>query len=95
MGQIRVQKGLAFRSKPPSFQRKEETLKGNSTRPRWANSGVVIGPVPAMRELYKELVEILRDPQNTLHGDQGNPLPQFSLRSFFVVTLLYIINRLC
>lgn len=42
------------------------------TRPRWANSGVVIGPIPAMQELYKDLVEILHDPKNSqFWGDQA------------------------
>jgi len=41
------------------------------TRPRWANSGVVIGSVKAMLELYKDLVEIFRDPNAQHAGDQG------------------------
>jgi hypothetical protein len=47
----------------------------NSTRPRWANSGVVIGSVKAMLELYKDLVEIFRDPNAQHAGDQGKSFP--------------------
>jgi hypothetical protein len=55
---VRVQ--MAFRSKPPFFQPTDDILKRNGTRPRWANSGIVIGAVP---QPYKYLVEILHNPR--------------------------------
>jgi len=41
------------------------------TRPRWANSGTIIGTVAAMRTLYKDLVPIFQDPERVIDSDQG------------------------
>jgi hypothetical protein len=79
-----------------SFQRERAIAKENSTRPRWANSGVVIGSVKAMLELYKDLVEIFRDPDAQHSGDQGNrfsPVYFYLSRSLESVCVLNLVCR--
>jgi hypothetical protein len=40
--------------------------------PRSANSGTVMGSVAAMRTLFKDLFEVLQEPERQEQGDQGN-----------------------
>jgi len=51
-----------------------DEVEGNGmphTRPRWANSGTVLGSVAAMRTLYKELADVLQQPEWKGGSDQA------------------------
>jgi len=44
---------------------------GSNEEPRWSNSGTVLGSVAAMRTLYKDLVDIIEDPEWHIMTDQS------------------------
>jgi hypothetical protein len=45
---------------------------GSNKEPRSVNSGTVIGSAIAMRTLFKDLSDILQEPERQSQGDQGD-----------------------